>query len=271
MSDLPEAYDDVETLQREHYDRISEGYEIHYGDRYSQEYRRRFMFTPMTEGLDLRGMKAVDAMCGSGESTQHLLNCGAKVIGIDISPVEIEKFKKRYPECDARVTSVLSSGLPAASQDLVCVFGGLHHLHPEVNRAVKEIERILRPGGYFIFTEPPAKSLPEYFRQWWYRFDNLFAENEAGVDMEAMRSAFADRFDFELESYGGSIAYLLVLNSMVFRIPHHWKSSYSGICMKMEEWIGPFQGRLLSCSVVCRWRKKIHPKQNRTQARPDPA
>ncbi len=243
-------------MQRLHYDQISKQYEIHYGDEYSQAYRNQFMFQPMTNGLDLRGMKTVDAMCGSGESTQHLLNGGAQVIGIDISPVEIEKFKARYPQCHAETASVLKTGLPDASVDLVCVFGGLHHLHPHVNEAIWEINRILKPGGYFVFTEPPAGSLPEHLRQLWYRFDSLFADNEAGIQLDDMKKSFKDDFDFEIESYGGSFGYLLVLNSMVFRIPHRWKPYYSGICMKLERWIEPFQGKFFSCSVVCRWRKK---------------
>ena len=257
MSEVsPENLNQTELLQRDQYDRISEAYELHYGDEFSQSYRRKFMFEPMTDGVPLEGMKAVDAMCGSGESTQHLLNGGAQVTGIDISPVEIEKFKIRYPTCEARQASILNAGLPDASVDLVCVFGGLHHLHPHVNDAVAEIERILKPGGYFVFTEPPAGSLPEYLRQIWYSADSMFAENEAGIDLEGMKKEFGDRFKFEVERYGGSFAYLLVLNSMIFRIPHSWKPYYSGVCMLFEKWVEPLQGRLLSCSVVCRWRKR---------------
>ncbi|MEM6884156.1 MAG: class I SAM-dependent methyltransferase [Verrucomicrobiota bacterium] len=257
MSEVsPEKLNSTEALQRDQYDRISGGYELHYGDEFSQAYRRRFMFEPMTDGLELRGMNAVDAMCGSGESTRHLLNGGARVIGLDISPVEIEKFKARYPECEALQASVLDTGLPDASLDLVCVFGGLHHLHPHVNDAVAEIERVLKPGGYFIFTEPPAGSLPEILRQLWYQFDHLFAENEAGIRLDEMKAAFSEQFDFEVERFGGSFAYLLVLNSMVFRIPHGWKKYYSGLCMTLERWMEPLQGQLFSCSVVCRWRKK---------------
>jgi len=247
----------TEQLQQEQYDRISEQYELHYGDKYSQAYRHQFMFNPMTEGLDLNGLMAIDAMCGSGESTKHLIDCGANVLGIDISPVEIEKFKKSFPKCQGLTTSILKTGLDDQSCDVVCVFGGLHHLHPHVNEAVSEIERLLKPGGYFIFTEPPARSLPEYLRQIWYSKDSMFAENEAGIDLEDMREKFEDRFHFEIEKYGGSFAYLLVLNSMIFRIPHSWKRYYSGICMLLEKWIQPLQGRLFSCSVVCRWRKKV--------------
>lgn len=245
-----------EELQRQQYDRISEGYELHYGDATSQEYRRRFMFEPMVHGVDLRGLRVLDAMCGSGESTHHIIEAGAEVTGLDISPVEIEKFKARHPGCRAVEASILETGLETESLDAVCVFGGLHHLHPHVDKAIAEIRRILKPGGYFFFTEPPAGSLPEVLRQLWYRCDPLFAENEAGINLEEMKRAFADDFDFEVERYGGSVAYLLVLNSMVFRLPLSWKPAMAGPCMKLEEWLTPLQGRFFSCSVVCRWRKR---------------
>src|SRR5882672_9509044 len=74
-----------EQLQQEHYDKIADQYEAHYSDACSLEYRRKFIYEPMFAGLDLSGMKVLDAMCGSGQTTEYLLSRGALVTGLDLS------------------------------------------------------------------------------------------------------------------------------------------------------------------------------------------
>src|SRR5262245_54880026 len=74
-----------ERQQQEHYDNIAADYEAHYSDEWSVEYRRRFIYGPMFEGMNLSGMEVLDAMCGSGQTTSYLLARGAKVTGLDIS------------------------------------------------------------------------------------------------------------------------------------------------------------------------------------------
>jgi hypothetical protein len=57
-----------ELQQQEHYDTIAADYEAHYSDEWSIEYRRRFIYEPMFEGLELAGKKVLDAMCGSAQT-----------------------------------------------------------------------------------------------------------------------------------------------------------------------------------------------------------
>ena len=69
----------VEHLQELHYNAIGSVYEFHYGDSSSQRYREKFIYTPMFEGIELSGLNVLEAMCGSGQTTEHLLSKGAKV------------------------------------------------------------------------------------------------------------------------------------------------------------------------------------------------
>src|SRR4029079_13137889 len=82
-----------ELLQQEHYDRIAADYEAHYSDEWSVEYRRRFIYEPMFDGLNLADMQVLDAMCGSGQTTRFLLTRGASVTGLDISNEVVETFQ----------------------------------------------------------------------------------------------------------------------------------------------------------------------------------
>lgn len=245
-----------EDLQREHYNRIAAGYAAHYGDEWSQHYRRRFFDEPMFHGLDLRNRSVVEAMCGFGETTQALLDRGANVIGVDISEAEIDAFALRWPAARAQCASILDTGIAADSVDCVVVVGGLHHVQPKVAEAIGEIHRILRPGGHFCFVEPHAGSLPDRLRRFWYRRDSYFADNEESIDVTQLKTRFADRFDVEVERYMGNIAYLAVLNSLILRIPLGWKRLYAPPLLWLESVLQPLQGPLLSCYIVTRWRKR---------------
>jgi SAM-dependent methyltransferase len=246
----------TERQQQAHYDNIAADYEAHYSDQWSAEYRRRFIYEPMFEGLDLAGMKVLDAMCGSGQTTDYLLARGAIVTGLDISNEVIDTFQARRTNATAFKRSLLDSGLPDNAFDCVVVVGGLHHIHPNVKRAVREIHRVLKPGGYFCFMEPHSGSLPDLVRRVWYRFDRFFSDNEAAINVAALQRDFADCFKLKKAKYLGNFAFLLVLNSLIFRIPPRSKKFFAPVLMRLEPLVNRLQTKLTSCFVVTQWQKR---------------
>jgi ubiquinone/menaquinone biosynthesis C-methylase UbiE len=246
-----------EAQQEKHYDAISAEYETHYSDDSSREYRRRFIYEPMFSEIELSGMNVLDAMCGSGQTTEFLLAHGASVTGIDISKEVIEAFQTRWPEAQAVRRSLLDSNLPESSFDCVTVVGGLHHIHPHVSEALVEIHRLLKPGGFFCFMEPHSGSLPDVIRKFWYKYDRFFSDNEAAIDLSALEQEFSSRFSSRTVRYQGNVAFLLVLNSLIFRIPVSLKPYYSSPLMSVEEIVSRMQGKRMSCFVVGQWRKRV--------------
>jgi len=244
-----------ERQQQHHYDEIAADYEAHYSDEWSVEYRRQFIYDPMFEGIDLSGQEVLDAMCGSGQTTSYLLKRGAHVTGLDISNEVLEQFQARWTDAKAVKRSLLDSGLPDNSFDCVAVVGGLHHIHPEMKAAVREIHRVLKPGGYLCFMEPHTGSFPDVIRRIWYRFDRFFSDNEAAIDIVRMQKDFADSFTLKKAKYQGNIAFLLVLNSLIFRIPAGSKKLISPPLMKLEPLINKLQTKFTSCFVVAQWQK----------------
>ena len=246
----------AELLQREHYDRIAADYEAHYGDAASLEYRRRFIYQPMFDGLNLEGMNVLDAMCGSGHMAEYVISRRAALTGIDISPEEIRRFRDRWPEAHGVCRSLLDTGMKAEAFDCVAVVGGLHHLHPHLGAAIREIHRLLKPGGTFCFMEPHAGSFPDVLRRLWYRCDSLFSDNEAAIDTDGLQADFAAYFTFNRMTYQGNIAFLLVLNSLVFRIPLPLKPIYSPALMACEAAASKLQSKSTACYAIGQWRKK---------------
>lgn len=121
--------------------------------------------------LELKGdEKVLDVGCGLGKLTVGLakhMNTG-KVIGIDIwskaeipgnSPeraymnAEIEGVNDRV---EFKAGNVLSTPFPDNSFDVVTSSSVINNLHGDYNKikALKEIFRVLRPGGKFLLLEP---------------------------------------------------------------------------------------------------------------------
>jgi SAM-dependent methyltransferase len=245
-----------ERQQQQHYDNIAADYETHYSDTWSVEYRKRFIYGPMFAGLDLSGMTVLDAMCGSGQTTNYLLARGARVTGLDISNEVIDTFQAQWTQAKVVKRSLLDSGLPDNAFDCVAVVGGLHHIHPNVKRAVTEIHRILKPGGHFCFMEPHSGSLPDLVRRVWYRFDRFFSDNEAAIDVSALERDFDNGFELKKAKYLGNLAFLFVLNSLIFRIPPGSKKFFAPLLMKLEPVVNKLQTKLTSCFVVTQWQKR---------------
>lgn len=251
-----ESYHHYEELQRLRFDKNVARYAAHHGDFWSQAYRQRFYNEPMLGDIDLTGAEVVDALCGSGETTGYLLEKGARVTGIDISREEIKNFQNRFPNSIGKCASIFSTGLKSDYYNCVVVVGGLHHLHPYVCDAIKEIHRILKRGGLFCFTEPHKGSIPDIARKLWYKMDDMFAKNENSIDIAKLKNRFSAQFEVIKEEYKGSIAYPLVCQSLITRIPLRLKPIFSPWLIDIESKIEMKQNKLFSCFVVCRWQKK---------------
>ena len=94
--------------------------------------------------------------CGTGSAAFDLAATGARVTAIDISPVGIEQGRaeasRRELSIDFREMNAEALEFPDASFDLVCGTGILHHL--DLDRAAREVRRVLRPAGRAVFYEP---------------------------------------------------------------------------------------------------------------------
>jgi SAM-dependent methyltransferase len=248
---------DTQELQKQHYNKIVGKYAMHYGDPTSQAYRERFIHSILFKGIDFSGKRVLEGMCGYGVFAKTLVPLGASVTGVDISEEAIALFRDRWPQCEGLCRSILDTGFESESFDCIIIEAGLHHLHPHIDECVNEIHRILKPGGYFCFCEPHAGSIFDFFRNIWYAADRkMFAANEKSIDLEIVKNKFSSAFDFLEERYFGNIAFFLVFQSMILRIPVAWKKYYAQTLFEVEARIWPLQGKRFSCQVVCQWKKK---------------
>jgi SAM-dependent methyltransferase len=243
--------------QREHYDTISYDYAQHYSDSWALRYRDLFIHRYMFSDIDFNGKTILDAMCGPGQITGYLLKRwpNADITALDISQKVLNIYMNSYQSCKTNCAPFLENGFRSYSFDAIFIFGGLHHIQPNVEDAVIEVHRLLKPGGIFSFCEPHSGGCLEVIRRYWYKKDRFFEKNEASIDIRGLKKRFTDKFEFIGEHYLGSIAYFLVFNSLVFRLPLSLKRVYSPALLAIEWLLKPFQNHFFSAFVVCQWRK----------------
>jgi len=99
-------------------------------------------------------MQVLEIGCGTGDLTQVLLRQTSQLTAVDISPEFVEIVKERYRDTGIVVKTSDVSHLPFNDHTFDFVTGNsvLHHL--EINPALAEIRRVLKPGGMMAFAEP---------------------------------------------------------------------------------------------------------------------
>lgn len=108
-------------------------------------------------GIDLReafaGKRCLDAGCGGGRATILMAEAGAsEVVALDLSETNVQTTRMRAQQrgCDNVVVqqaSLLDIPLQDESFDVVWSNGVLHHTG-DTDGSLKEIARLLKPGGW---------------------------------------------------------------------------------------------------------------------------
>jgi SAM-dependent methyltransferase len=97
-----------------------------------------------------RGKRLLEIGCGMGTDLLQFARGGAHCTGIDLTPRSVEITRHRFRLYGADGTFMISDGerLPFRSEsfDVVYSNGVLHHT-PNTAGAIREVHRVLRPGG----------------------------------------------------------------------------------------------------------------------------
>ena len=121
--------------------------------------QRRAYHLLLDHGLEDRDV--LDYGCGLGKWSMRLAAKGARVSGFDLSPVAIERARRRadYNGHQIRFDVADAGDLPYADAafDLVVGIGVLHHVVKYPHTA-EQLKRVMRPGGLAIFTEGLAEN-----------------------------------------------------------------------------------------------------------------
>jgi SAM-dependent methyltransferase len=115
-----------------------------------------YLFDQLLKGRIIKGMRILDAGCGSGRNLAYFLRCGFDIYAIDRSEEAIEEVRKLgaklapgWKDEFARVESIEKINFANDSFDVVISNAVLHFADNEAHfqRMLHEMWRVLRPGG----------------------------------------------------------------------------------------------------------------------------
>ena len=109
------------------------------------------------------GAEVLDIGVGGGRTTRSLAHRASKYVGVDYSEPMIATCRERFPEFEFCVmdASDMSRFEDASFDVAVFSFNGLGYIYPSGQRyqCLREVHRVLRPDGVFIFSLHNARSL----------------------------------------------------------------------------------------------------------------
>jgi ubiquinone/menaquinone biosynthesis C-methylase UbiE len=110
----------------------------------------------------LAGKDVLEVGCGSGIAAQMLAEAGANLTAVDLTPWAVATTRRRLDAfgLDGNVREADGEDLPFAdaSFDLVFSWGVIHH-SSDMDRALRELVRVLRPGGELVLMVYNRRSL----------------------------------------------------------------------------------------------------------------
>ncbi len=122
-------------------------------ERYTEEH------AVIDELLDLDGKDILELGCGDGQITRDIASAGSdrRVLALEVDEVQHALNLTAGKPDNVRFALGVAEDIPAddCSQDVVFLFKSLHHVPTEsMDRALSEIARVLRPGGFACISEP---------------------------------------------------------------------------------------------------------------------
>jgi demethylmenaquinone methyltransferase / 2-methoxy-6-polyprenyl-1,4-benzoquinol methylase len=137
---------------------------------------RRFA---VRHALVIPGDRVLDVACGTGDLTEQFARTdAAEVLGVDFTPEMLEVARRKLsskPEIKPKVAyregDAQALDLPDAAFDVVSIAFGIRNV-ADPARAIRELSRVLRPGGRLVILEfdtprfPPFRWLNDFYCGW---------------------------------------------------------------------------------------------------------
>lgn len=177
------------------YDRVAEDYAEQFRGEMEKKPFDRKMLDWLIEKVGDRSV-ICDMGCGPGQIARYLHDRGAKVCGVDLSEVMIERALLLNPDISFQQGDMLAlTEVADNSYGGVAAFYSIVHVpRPMVTQALQELKRTLRPDGVLLLTFHLGQEII-HRDEWWGKevsLDFIFFEREemkgylmtAGFDLQ---------------------------------------------------------------------------------------
>jgi SAM-dependent methyltransferase len=183
MSELNQYFDDTQN-----------GYS-NVADEYAEKFFGELAYKPLDRDLLdrlARNVGALGPICdmggGPGQIARYLKDHGADSLGVDLSPNMVEVARKLSPDISFFQGNMLALDLPGASWGGIAAFYSLIHIpRPLLPDALRELRRVLRPGGLLLMSYHVGEETV-HLDEWWekpVKLDFNFLQTSSVTDLLA--------------------------------------------------------------------------------------
>ena len=117
---------------------------------------RLYHATATQQGGDLTGKRVLEVGCGRGGGASYLVRTlrPASYVGLDLNAVGIEFCQRRHQLPGLEFVQGNAEDLPFPSESFDALINVESSCcYPHFDRFLTEVERVLRPGGVFLYTD----------------------------------------------------------------------------------------------------------------------
>jgi SAM-dependent methyltransferase len=167
------------------YDRVADEYVRRISDELKNKPLDRQLLDRFAENVRNLGA-ACDIGCGPGHVARYLHERGVKICGVDISTEMVERACRLTPGVEFRQGDMMALDVPdEAWAGIVAFYSVIHIPRMDVVHALRELRRVLRPGGLLLLSFHIGDNTI-HLDEWW--------EHQVCIDFFFFQSA-------EMESY----------------------------------------------------------------------
>jgi SAM-dependent methyltransferase len=167
------------------YDRVADEYVRRISDELKNKPLDRQLLDRFAENVRNLGA-ACDIGCGPGHVARYLHERGVKICGVDISTEMVERACRLAPGVEFRQGDMMALDVPdEAWAGIVAFYSVIHIPRMDVVHALRELRRVLRPGGLLLLSFHIGDN-SIHLDEWW--------EHQVCIDFFFFQSA-------EMESY----------------------------------------------------------------------
>jgi SAM-dependent methyltransferase len=135
-------FSDAEIGTREFFDRVEQ-----------HRYEKEWHIPTAADFASTRGLRVLEIGCGVGTDGLQFARAGAIYTGVDLTEAAVGLARKNFASANVpgefRMSDAENLDFADESFDIVYSHGVLHHT-PDIEAAVREVHRVLKPGGRAI-------------------------------------------------------------------------------------------------------------------------
>jgi len=142
---------DMNKVERQ-YDALAREYAEAFSGEHDRKPMDREMLRRFSREIGDRG-PVWDLGCGPGQTAKYLKDLGVEVSGLDLSGKILEQARTIHPETNFRKGNILELEFDSGSiAGITAFYAMVHFTEAQVETALREVFRVLQPGGLFLFT-----------------------------------------------------------------------------------------------------------------------